>query len=100
VLDGFNNPAYFPRSPNSGPLYSNVGYNLLGMALAKVHGKSSEEVINELIIEPLYRTRRSTSQQTMVAPFCPESQQMLAGSFLSLETTTRAEVFGRRRTIS
>jgi hypothetical protein len=53
VLDGFNNPAYFPRSPNSGPLYSNVGYNLLGMALAKVHGKSSEEVINELIIEPL-----------------------------------------------
>jgi hypothetical protein len=53
VLDGFNNPAYFPRSSNAGPLYSNVGYNLLGIALGAAHGKSSEEAIKELIIEPL-----------------------------------------------
>ncbi|KAJ4321106.1 hypothetical protein N0V94_003053 [Neodidymelliopsis sp. IMI 364377] len=53
VIDGLNNPAYHPHSANSGPLYSNIGFNLLGMALESVHNKTSEQVIKDLIITPL-----------------------------------------------
>ena len=53
VLAGLNNPAYSPRSADSGPLYSNIGYTLLGMALEAVHNQSSEQVIHNLIIGPL-----------------------------------------------
>lgn len=53
LLAGLNNPVYQPRSPHSGPLYSNVGYTLLGMVLEAVHNKSSEQVIHDLILEPL-----------------------------------------------
>ncbi|KAL1611995.1 hypothetical protein SLS60_000218 [Paraconiothyrium brasiliense] len=53
VLDMFNDPAYHPTSPNSGPLYSNIAYNLLGMALEHVHSKSYEQIIQELIFDPI-----------------------------------------------
>lgn len=53
LLAGLNSPAYHPRSPNSGPLYSNIGYTLLGMVLGAVHDKSPEQVINDLVIKPL-----------------------------------------------
>jgi CubicO group peptidase (beta-lactamase class C family) len=53
VLDMFNDPAYLPTSPNSGPLYSNIAYNLLGMALEKIHSKPYEQIIQELIFNPI-----------------------------------------------
>lgn len=63
VLAMFNHPSYAPHSPNSGPMYSNIGYNLLGMALEAVHGKSYEEVIHDLILKPLEMT-----QSTFITP--------------------------------
>lgn len=59
VIAGLNNPAYHPRSPDSSPLYSNIGYTLLGMALEAVHHKSAERAIHDLIIDPL-RLRKTT----------------------------------------
>jgi CubicO group peptidase (beta-lactamase class C family) len=53
IVAGLNNPAYHPRSPNSGPVYSNIGYTLLGMALAAVHNKTPEQAIQDLVINPL-----------------------------------------------
>lgn len=53
VIAGLNDPAYHPRSPDSGPLYSNIGYTLLGMAFEAVHNKSSEQAIHDLVIDPL-----------------------------------------------
>ncbi|KAJ8110380.1 hypothetical protein OPT61_g6767 [Boeremia exigua] len=64
VLAGLNDPAYHPRSPNSGPLYSNIGYTLLGMALEAVHKKSPEQIIHEKIIEPLGLSKTSFSVPT------------------------------------
>lgn len=55
----FNHPLYFPRSPNAGSMYSNIGFNLLGMVLEAVHGKSYEEVIHDLILKPLGMTQTS-----------------------------------------
>lgn len=49
----FNDPAYSPASPNSGPLYTNIAYNLLGMALEHVHSKPYEQIIQELVFNPL-----------------------------------------------
>ncbi|KAF2017479.1 beta-lactamase/transpeptidase-like protein [Aaosphaeria arxii CBS 175.79] len=63
VIDMFNNPSQLPHSPNSGPLYSNIGFNLLGMALEKVHGKTFEEVVQDLILSPL-----ELSQSTFIPP--------------------------------
>lgn len=57
LLAGLNNPVYHPRSPDSGPVYSNIGYTLLGMALEAVHNKSPEQVIHDLIISPLGLTK-------------------------------------------
>jgi hypothetical protein len=51
-LTMFNNPDYFPRSPNSVPLYSNMAYNLLGIALEYVHKKPFDQIIDELIFQP------------------------------------------------
>ncbi|KAF3049596.1 hypothetical protein E8E11_009297 [Didymella keratinophila] len=53
IVAGLNNPAYHPRSPNSGPMYSNIGYTLLGMALAAAHNKTPEQAIHDLVIDPL-----------------------------------------------
>ncbi|KAF2450914.1 beta-lactamase/transpeptidase-like protein [Karstenula rhodostoma CBS 690.94] len=53
ILDMFNDPAYLPTSPNSGPLYSNIAYNLLGMALEHVYSKPYEQIIQEKIFEPI-----------------------------------------------
>ncbi|KAF2731556.1 beta-lactamase/transpeptidase-like protein [Polyplosphaeria fusca] len=57
VLTMFHSPEWLPESPGTGPAYSNVGFNLLGMALASVHSKSYEDVISDLITEPLDMTR-------------------------------------------
>lgn len=59
----FNDPAELPHSPNSGPLYSNIAYNLLGMTLEKVWGKTFEEVVGDLILKPL-----SLSKTSFVTP--------------------------------
>lgn len=53
IVSGLNSPAYHPRSPNSGPMYSNIGYTLLGMALEAVHNKTSEQVVHDLVLDPL-----------------------------------------------
>ncbi|KAF1966593.1 beta-lactamase/transpeptidase-like protein [Bimuria novae-zelandiae CBS 107.79] len=53
VIAMFNDAAYAPTSPNSGPLYSNIAYNLLGMALEQVHSQSYEQAIQELIFDPI-----------------------------------------------
>ncbi|KAH7112553.1 beta-lactamase/transpeptidase-like protein [Dendryphion nanum] len=57
VIDMFNHPSQLPHSPNGGPLYSNIAYNLLGMALEKVHSKTYEEVVADLILRPLGLTK-------------------------------------------
>lgn len=64
LLAGLNDPAYHPRSPNSGPLYSNVGYSLLGMALEAVHNQSVEQVIQDLILSPLSLSKTTFSVPT------------------------------------
>ena len=64
VLAGLNNPAYHPRYSNSEPSYSNIGYNLLGMALESVHNKTAEQVIHDLIIAPLSLNRTTFSVPT------------------------------------
>lgn len=64
VLAGLNNPAYQPQSPDSGPLYSNIGYNLLGMALEAVYNKSSEQIIHDLIVSPLGLSKTAFSTPT------------------------------------
>ncbi|KAF1924845.1 beta-lactamase/transpeptidase-like protein [Didymella exigua CBS 183.55] len=61
VVAGLNNPAYYPRSTNSGPLYSNIGFTLLGMALEAVHKKTSEQIIHDLITFPLSLSKTSFS---------------------------------------
>ncbi|KAJ4335977.1 hypothetical protein N0V87_005698 [Didymella glomerata] len=53
IVAGLNNPAFQPRSPSSGPMYSNIGYTLLGMALEAVHKKTPEQAIHDLVIDPL-----------------------------------------------
>ncbi|KAF2111950.1 beta-lactamase/transpeptidase-like protein [Lophiotrema nucula] len=53
VIELFNSPQWLPESPGTGPAYSNLAYNLLGIALAKAHGKSYEQVITDLITQPL-----------------------------------------------
>jgi CubicO group peptidase (beta-lactamase class C family) len=52
----FNDPDYTPRSPNSGPLYSNMAFILLGMALENVHKKPYKQVIQDLILDPVGMT--------------------------------------------
>ncbi|KAJ4988100.1 Beta-lactamase-like protein-like protein 1 [Stagonosporopsis vannaccii] len=59
IFAGLNSAAYYPRSTHSGPLYSNIGYTLLGMALEAVHNKSSEQVIRHLITNPLNLNKTS-----------------------------------------
>jgi hypothetical protein len=88
VIAGYNDPAYYPHSPNSRPMYSNIGYNLLGMALESVHDKTSEQVINDLILTPL--NLRSTTFSF------PAHPQTLAGSSPTSETTIPLAVYGPR----
>lgn len=52
----FNHPAYWPHSPNFGPLYSNIAYNLLGMALESAHSKPFDRIIEDLIFDPIGMT--------------------------------------------
>ncbi|KAF1955277.1 beta-lactamase/transpeptidase-like protein [Byssothecium circinans] len=54
VLDMFNDPRYQPPSPNSAPLYSNIAYNLLGVALESVYpNQTYSAIIKKLIFDPV-----------------------------------------------
>lgn len=64
LISGLNDPAYYPRTLDSGPLYSNIGYTLLGMALEAVHHRSTEQVVHDLITEPLGLSRTTFTVQT------------------------------------
>lgn len=64
LIAGLNNPAFKPRSTNSGPLYSNIGFTLLGMALEAVHNQTSEQIIHDMIIKPLGLSDTSFSVPT------------------------------------
>ncbi|CAI6339432.1 unnamed protein product [Periconia digitata] len=53
VLDMFNNPLYQPQSPESIPSYSNIAYNLLGMALESVHpNQTFAQIMKKLVFDP------------------------------------------------
>lgn len=52
-LLAFLNTAPFPFSPQETWRYSNAGYQLLGLLLERVHGKSYAQVIDEAIARPL-----------------------------------------------
>ena len=79
VLDMFNDNRYRPAIPNSGPLYSNIAYNLLGMALENVHSKKYEQVIHDLIFDPIRMQNSSfetpTQSQDAILPRPGDSRQ-------------------------
>lgn len=79
----FNNTAYIPTSPNSGPMYSNIAYNLLGMALEHVHSKSYQQIIQELILDPIGMLNSSfetpTDKSTAILP--PAGERWFAHPF-------------------
>ena len=82
VIAGLNNPAYHARSPDSGPLYSNIGYALLGMALETVHHKSAEQTIRDLIIDPLGLSKTTFSAPTNTSTALLPRSKADAGWFL------------------
>lgn len=63
VIAMFNNPSYAPHSPHARAMYSNIAYILLGKALEAVHGKSYEDIIQELILDPV-----GMDQSTFIPP--------------------------------
>ncbi|KAH6642966.1 beta-lactamase/transpeptidase-like protein [Boeremia exigua] len=85
LLAGLNDPAYYPRSPGSSPLYSNIGYTLLGMALEAVHQQTSEEIIHDLIIKPLGLGKTSFSvpknTSTALLPRSPADRNWFVPDF-------------------
>jgi CubicO group peptidase (beta-lactamase class C family) len=85
----FNNPAELPHSPNSGPLYSNIAYNLLGMTLTKVWGKRFEDVVHDLIWEPLKlsKTGWDTPNDTAEAILPNPGDQWFVGDFANFNPT-------------
>ncbi|KAJ4357228.1 uncharacterized protein N0V89_001803 [Didymosphaeria variabile] len=72
VLDMFNDAAYLPTSLNSGPLYSNIAFNLLGMALEHVHSKCFEQVIQDLIFDPIGMKNSSFATPTKAEGILPQ----------------------------
>jgi hypothetical protein len=54
VLDMFNDPRYIPNSPNTAPMYSNIAFNLLGLALESAHpNQTYDEIMKKLIFDPV-----------------------------------------------
>lgn len=75
LLTGLNDPVYYPQSTDSGPIYSNIGYTLLGMALEAVHNKTSEQVIYDLVTSPLGLSKTTFSVPNNVsAALLPRSK--------------------------
>jgi hypothetical protein len=56
LLGMFNTDKNEPTSVNTGPLYSNIAFVLLGLALESVYNKKYEDVIKDLIFTPLKLT--------------------------------------------
>jgi hypothetical protein len=73
----FNTDEYEPTSVNTGPLYSNIAFVLLGLALESVYGKKYEEVIKDLIFTPLKLTNSTfippTDRATTILPIGGDS---------------------------
>jgi CubicO group peptidase (beta-lactamase class C family) len=67
-----NDPTQVPHSPNTSPQYSNIAYNLLGMALEQAYGKRYEDVVEDLILKPLELTTATfitpTNRTTAILP--------------------------------
>lgn len=85
----FNSPQDLPRSPNSGPLYGNIGLNLLGVALENVYGVTYEEVIQQFIIDPLdlKDTSFEVPNKTENAFFPGPGENWLLGSYGNFNPT-------------
>lgn len=98
LLAMYNNPAYRPYSPNSGPLYSNIAYNLLGLALEKVYSKTFEEVVEDLIITPLglEKTTFIPPPQIQTQHYYPS--QETPGSCPTSQTTIPQAEYGPHQT--
>lgn len=79
VIDMFNSPSQKPRSPNGGPIYSNIAYTLLGMALEKAHSKTFDDIVADLILKPLDLNKSTfippTNRNTAIIPL-PEDKWM------------------------
>jgi hypothetical protein len=73
----FNTDEYEPTSVNTSPLYSNIAFVLLGLALESVYGKKYEEVIKDLIFTPLKLTNSTfvppTDRATTILPIGGDS---------------------------
>ncbi|KAF2648267.1 beta-lactamase/transpeptidase-like protein [Lophiostoma macrostomum CBS 122681] len=72
IISMLNDPSQTPHSINAGPQYSNIAYNLLGMALEQAYSKRYEDVIGDLILKPLNLTSATfitpTNRTTALLP--------------------------------
>ncbi|KAF2853573.1 beta-lactamase/transpeptidase-like protein [Plenodomus tracheiphilus IPT5] len=88
VIAMFNDPKYAPHSPNSGPLYSNIAYILLGRALEAVHNKTYESIIQDLILDPAGMEMSTfippTNNQTAILPRFPWDASWFVAAFGNL----------------
>ncbi|KAL6708856.1 hypothetical protein ACN47E_002263 [Coniothyrium glycines] len=88
VLAMFNNPTYAPHSPESGSMYSNIAYILLGKALEKAHNKTYEAVIQDLILDPVGMSKSTfvppTNNQTAILPRFPWDASWFVPAFGNL----------------
>lgn len=87
----FNNPAYAPHSPNSRAMYSNIGYMLLGKALATAHNMGYEAVIQKLILDPVGMPKSTFAvpkdDGTAILPRRPEDASWFVADFANLNPT-------------
>lgn len=87
----FNHPSYAPNSPNSGPLYSNIGYNLIGMALEAAHNRSYESIVQDLILSPLGMTSSTfetpANNGSALLPRLPADRTWFAANFGNFNPT-------------
>lgn len=84
-LSMFNDPSYAPTSPHAPPLYSNIAFNLLGLALAAAHSKPFATVIHDLIFVPLNMTSSTFSTPSSGAIPPPQSSAYLAAPFANYD---------------
>ncbi|KAF3002606.1 hypothetical protein E8E13_008662 [Curvularia kusanoi] len=82
IIAGLNRPVYRPRLPESQPVYSNIGYTLLGMALESVHHMSAEQAIHSLIIDPLNLSQTTFSVPTNKSTALLPNSKAHAGWFV------------------
>jgi len=84
----FNNLAYAPHSPNSGSMYSNIAYILLGRALEAVYNQTYEAIIQNLILDPVGMPNSTfippTNNQTAILPRFPWDADWFVPAFGNL----------------